>query len=78
MVFLLGTATELGDAGDAADAIADGRPAIVEDRVRPAFEATLAANGVTARRAGQGAGLDYSNGRHDVLRIFLPQPEVKR
>jgi len=78
MVFLLGTATELGDAGDAADAIADGRPAIVEDRVRPAFEAALAVDGVTARRAGQGAGLDYSNGRHDVLRIFLPQPEVKR
>ncbi len=77
LVFLLGTETELGDAQDAADAIADGRPAIVEAREAPAFAAALAARGVTARRAGQGAGLDYSNGRRDVLRIFLPQAEVK-
>jgi 4-amino-4-deoxy-L-arabinose transferase-like glycosyltransferase len=72
LVFLLGTGTELGDASAAADAIAEGRPAIVEARQTPAFAAALVANGVKARRAGEGAGLDYSNNQHDVLQIFLP------
>ncbi len=72
LVFLLGTETELGDAADAADAIGDGRPAIVEARQTPAFLAALAADGLTARRFGEGAGLDYSNNQHDVLQIFLP------
>jgi 4-amino-4-deoxy-L-arabinose transferase-like glycosyltransferase len=81
LVFLLGTATELGDAAAAADAIAEGRPAIVEARQTAAFQAALAADGVKARRAGEGAGLDYSNNQHDVLQIFLPAaapaPEAK-
>jgi 4-amino-4-deoxy-L-arabinose transferase-like glycosyltransferase len=72
LVFLLGTGTELGDASAAADAIAEGRPAIVEARQTPAFAAALVADGVKARRAGEGAGLDYSNNQHDVLQIFLP------
>src|SRR5665213_2336240 len=41
LVFLLGTATELGDAEDAAGAIAEGRPAIVEGRLDGAFHAAL-------------------------------------
>jgi hypothetical protein len=72
LVFLLGTGTELGDAAAAADAIAEGRPAIVEARQTAAFQTALGANGVKARRAGEGAGLDYSNNQHDVLQIFLP------
>ncbi|HEY2179321.1 MAG TPA: glycosyltransferase family 39 protein, partial [Caulobacteraceae bacterium] len=72
LVFLLGSATELGDAADAAQAIAEGRPAIVEARQTPAFQAALTAQHVAARRAGEGAGLDYSNNQHDVLQIFLP------
>jgi 4-amino-4-deoxy-L-arabinose transferase-like glycosyltransferase len=72
LVFQLGTETELGDATDAADAIGDGRPAIVEGRQVAAFQAALSADGLTARRVGEGAGLDYSNNRHDVLQIFLP------
>jgi hypothetical protein len=72
IVFLLGSATELGDAADAAEAIAEGRPAIVEQRQTAAFQSALAADGVTARRTGEGSGLDYSNNRHDVLQIFLP------
>jgi 4-amino-4-deoxy-L-arabinose transferase-like glycosyltransferase len=72
LVFLLGTETELGDAADAADAIADGRPAIVEARQTGAFQAALATDHVSARRVGEGAGLDYSNHQHDVLQIFLP------
>jgi hypothetical protein len=72
LVFLLGTATDLGDASDAAEAIAEGRPAIVEQRQTAPFQAALAAAGVMARRAGEGAGVDYSNNQHDVLQIFLP------
>lgn len=74
LVFLLGADTELGDAGDAADAIAEGRPAIVEGREEAAFQAALAERGTAARRAGSGAGLDYSNNRHDILRIYGPLP----
>ena len=72
MVFLLGTNTELGDADDAADAIAEGRPAIVEGRLESAFQAALAADGVKAERVGEGAGLDYSNNHKDILRIYRP------
>lgn len=72
MVFLLGTNTELGDADDAADAIAEGRPAIVEGRLEGAFQTALAAVGVKAERVGEGAGLDYSNNRQDILRIYRP------
>lgn len=72
MVFLLGSNTELGDASDAADAIAEGRPAIVEGRLDAEFQAALKQNGVLASRAGEGAGLDYSNNRSDILRIYRP------
>ena len=30
--------------------------------------------GVKALRVGQGAGLDYSNNHHDILRIYRPVP----
>jgi 4-amino-4-deoxy-L-arabinose transferase-like glycosyltransferase len=72
LVFLLGTPTELGDADDAADAIGEGRPAIVEARQDAAFARALAESGLAARRAGEGAGLDYSNGQRDILRIYTP------
>ena len=74
IVFLLGTNTELGDAEDAATAIVQGRPAIVEGRLDAAFEAALIRDGVKALRVGQGAGLDYSNNHHDILRIYRPVP----
>jgi 4-amino-4-deoxy-L-arabinose transferase-like glycosyltransferase len=72
IVFLLGSQTELGDGADAAEAIAEGRPAIVEVGQTAAFESAMSQIGVAARRAGEGAGLDYSNNQHDVLQIFLP------
>jgi hypothetical protein len=74
IVFLLGTNTELGDAKDAATAIAEGRPAIVEGRLDVAFQSELTRQGVKALRVGQGAGLDYSNNHHDILRIYRPVP----
>jgi 4-amino-4-deoxy-L-arabinose transferase-like glycosyltransferase len=75
MVFLLGTPTLLGDANDAAEAISEGRAAIVEGRLEGAFHAALARAGLTASRVGEGAGLDYSNNRSDILRIYRAPPE---
>ena len=41
LVFLLGTSTELGTPEDAADAISDGEPALVEAKQDAAFRAGL-------------------------------------
>ena len=72
LVFLLGQDTELGDGADAADALISGRPAIVEARQEAAFRAALGpkARGLTA--AATAAGLDYSNHRADILRLYRP------
>ena len=60
---LSATDTELGDADDAADAIAEGRPAVVEQRRRrrlpaPPWRPTSS----RPRRSASVAGLDYSDG----------------
>ena len=73
LVFLLGADTMLGTADDAADSVADGRPAIVEARQDPAFQAALAARGRAAVRVASLAGLDYSNNQHDVLNLYRPR-----
>ena len=78
LVFLLGADTQLAGGKDAADAIRDGRPAIVESRTDEAFKTGLRAHGAVARLAAQVQGLDYSKGRADVLRIYLPQTPDKR
>ncbi len=52
LVFLLGADTELAGPDEAADAIAEGRPAIVEGREDPAFRAALADQGVRAALIG--------------------------
>lgn len=75
LVFDLGADTELGDADDAADAIAEGRPAAVEARQEAPFRQALTSQGLTARLAGQVTGLDYSNGKPQVLRIYEPVPD---
>jgi hypothetical protein len=72
LVFLLGADTELGDATAAARAIAQHRPAIVEGRDQAAFAADLVDLGVKARKIGDVPGLDYSKGRRDILRLYLP------
>jgi len=74
LVFGLGTGTELGGPEEAADAIAERRPAVVEDREQAAFAAALKARGVTARQVGKVEGLNYSNGDATTLRIFGPPP----
>jgi 4-amino-4-deoxy-L-arabinose transferase-like glycosyltransferase len=70
LVFTLGTETELGDVSDAAEAISEGRPVVVEKRLDPAFRAELADDGLRAQPAGSIAGLDYSSGRKEVLTVY--------
>ena len=70
LVFALGAATELDDAEDAAQAIAENRPAVVEGRQDAAFRAALKASGADAIQVGEVKGLDYSNGDQMVLRIY--------
>ncbi|HUZ13552.1 MAG TPA: glycosyltransferase family 39 protein [Caulobacteraceae bacterium] len=75
-VFALGAHTQLGGAADAAQAIADGRPAVVEGRDQAAFEKALAGDGASARLVGQVAGLDYSTGKPQSLRVYEPAADA--
>jgi 4-amino-4-deoxy-L-arabinose transferase-like glycosyltransferase len=72
LVFALGAETELGTAENAADAIDEGRPAVVEARQEAAFRQALAADGAGALLAGTVTGLDYSSGHTQILRLYRP------
>jgi 4-amino-4-deoxy-L-arabinose transferase-like glycosyltransferase len=76
MIFLLGTTTELTDPAGAAQAVAEGRPAVVEGRQDKAFQAALAAAGQTARPAGVVEGFDYSDGDKERLTLYRGAPIV--
>jgi 4-amino-4-deoxy-L-arabinose transferase-like glycosyltransferase len=69
-VFLLGTETELGDVGDAAEAISEGRPAVVEAGQDAAFQTELAADKLQATQAGVVQGYDYSVRRPVKLILY--------
>jgi hypothetical protein len=75
LVFALGAATELGTPQNAADAIDEGRPAVVEQRQEAAFRQALAADGIGALQAGAVSGLNYSSGHAEVLRLYQPVPD---
>jgi hypothetical protein len=77
LVFALGASTVLGDADDAAEAISEGRPAVVEAGQESAFRRGLADSHALARLAAQVSGLDYSSGHPQVLRIYEPAPAVR-
>ncbi len=70
MVFTLGTETELGDAGDGAEAIAEGRPVVVEDRQKAGFLSELAGDKLKASPVGAVAGWDYATGRKMRLVVY--------
>jgi 4-amino-4-deoxy-L-arabinose transferase-like glycosyltransferase len=78
IVFALGARTQLAWGADAAHAIAEGRPAIVEAAEEPAFRKGLAANSATARAVGAVAGLDYSNGQRQILKLYEPQSDAPK
>jgi 4-amino-4-deoxy-L-arabinose transferase-like glycosyltransferase len=70
LVFQLGTETELGDVSDAAEAISEGRPVVVEARQDPAFRRELAGDRLKAHPVGSVAGIDYSTAAKDVLIVY--------
>jgi 4-amino-4-deoxy-L-arabinose transferase-like glycosyltransferase len=70
LVFALGTETELGTPEDAAEAIAEHRPAVVEARAEAAFRQALKADQATALPVAQVQGLDYSDGHKMTLTIY--------
>jgi hypothetical protein len=70
LVFALGTGTELDDAADGADSVADGQPAVVEKAQDQAFRAALAAEKVPARPVDEVKGFDYSLGKPVDLTLW--------
>lgn len=71
-VFLTGRETELADAEQAAQALAEGRPVIVEARDADAFSAASARLGVTGRAVGVVEGHNYSRGDDVSLTVYAP------
>jgi 4-amino-4-deoxy-L-arabinose transferase-like glycosyltransferase len=74
LVFALGSPTELGAADDAADAIDEGRPAVVAASQDAAFRAAIAQGEVSAHVTAVESGLDYSTGHAQTLRLYEPKP----
>lgn len=70
LVFAIGTPTDLGGPVDAALALAQNRPAVVEGREEAEFRRAAAALGVKPLQVGEVSGLDYSNGDETTLRIY--------
>jgi len=71
-VFLTGRDTELTDAEGAARALAQGRPAIVEERQAQGFREAAARLGVTGRSVGVVNGHNYSQGDDVSLTVYAP------
>ena len=70
LVFAVGTPTELAGAEDAAQAIYEHRPAVVEQREQADFERALAGYRAHAHLVAAVKGLDYSDGKKMTLRIY--------
>jgi len=70
LVFALGTPTELAGPEDAAQAIAEHRPAVVEQREEADFHKALSAYGAQAHLVATVKGLDYSDGKKMTLRVY--------
>jgi 4-amino-4-deoxy-L-arabinose transferase-like glycosyltransferase len=70
IVFLLGTDTEIADPDDAADAVAEGRPVIVEAKQEPAFRAELAKARLEVQPVAVVKGVNYSKGKPVTLTLY--------
>ena len=73
-VFLTGRDTDLTDAQGAAQALAEGRPAIVEAHDADAFRIASARLGVSGRAVGVVNGHNYSAGDDVSLTVYAPPP----
>lgn len=74
LIFQLGTTTQLTDGAGAAQAIVEGRPAIVEAREEKPFQDALKKHGLTARPAAVVEGLNYSDGDQERLTVYRGEP----
>ncbi len=70
LIFLLGTPTVIGNAADAAEAIGNGQPVVVERRQDAAFQKAAAIEGVVVQPVATVSGLDYSSARTDIFTIY--------
>ncbi len=70
LVFLLGAGAEFGEPDDAAQAISEGRPVIVERASEPDFQHALTAAGLKAEKVGAISGMDYVAGREAGLNVY--------
>jgi len=70
LIFALGARTEVGKAKDAAAAIGENRPVIVERREEAAFRRELASAGLRAQAVASVSGLDYADGRAVDLTVW--------
>lgn len=76
LIFQLGTATELTDGEGAADAVSEGRPAVVEAREDKRFRAAMASLGLTPRPVATVEGLNYSDGDDERLTVYRGEPQA--
>ncbi len=76
LVFQLGTATELTNGEGAADAIAEGRPAVVEGREEKAFRAAMVDDNLTPRPVATIEGVNYSDGHKARLTVYRGEPQT--
>jgi 4-amino-4-deoxy-L-arabinose transferase-like glycosyltransferase len=70
LVFLIGTETEEATPDEAAEAISEHRPAVVEVRQEGGFQAALDKAALKAHLVATIKGLDYSSGKKMVLRVY--------
>jgi len=75
LVFALGTATVLEGPAEAAQAVIEGRPAIVEQHEETPFQQALDSRGGTAVLVATIKGINYSKGDPMTLRVYVA-PEV--
>lgn len=74
LIFALGTETDLAPPAEAAEALADGQPVLVEQRSAAAFRAALTREKIAAQSPGEVSGYDYSNGRPVRLTLWRLTP----
>jgi len=70
LIFQLGTTTELTDGEGAAEAIAEGRPAVVEGREEKPFREAMSQLGLSPRPVTAIQGLNYSDGDQERLTVY--------
>jgi 4-amino-4-deoxy-L-arabinose transferase-like glycosyltransferase len=77
LVFLLGTATELTDGDRAAQAVVQGRPAVIEARKDAVFRQALAKAGLTPHPVAVIAGQNYSDGDAERLTLYRGERQAE-